>query len=47
MSIHLYEHTYIYSTPMSISERLSRLDIKIHEVDQQECLAVDEDIVSH
>jgi hypothetical protein len=33
MSIHLYEHTYIYSTLINIFKRLSRLDLKIYEVD--------------
>jgi hypothetical protein len=32
---------------MSTSERLSRFDLEIHEVDHQERLAVDRDIVSH
>jgi hypothetical protein len=32
MSVHFYEHTYIYSTPMNIFKRLSRLDLKIYEV---------------
>jgi hypothetical protein len=31
---------------MSISQRLSQLDLKIHEVDHQECLAVDRDVGS-
>jgi hypothetical protein len=32
---------------MSISERLSRLDIKIYEFDHQERLAVDGDVASN
>jgi hypothetical protein len=32
---------------MSISKRLGRLDLKIHEVDYQERLAVDENVISH
>jgi hypothetical protein len=32
---------------MSTSERLSRLDLKIHEVDYEECLAVDGGVASH
>jgi hypothetical protein len=32
---------------MNTSERLSRLDIKIHEVGYKERLAVDGDIISH
>jgi hypothetical protein len=42
MSTHLYEHIYTHRTPMSISERLNQLDLKIHEVGHQEHLAVDE-----
>jgi hypothetical protein len=45
MSIYLYEHTYYIF--MSISERLSKLDLKIHEVGYQECLVIDEDVVFH
>jgi hypothetical protein len=32
---------------MSSSEKLSRLDLEIHKVDNQECFALNEDIVSH
>jgi hypothetical protein len=32
MSTHLYEYTHIYLTLMSTSERLSQLDLEIHEV---------------
>jgi hypothetical protein len=32
---------------MSTYKRLSRLDLKIHKVGHQECLAVDGDIASH
>jgi hypothetical protein len=32
---------------MIISERLSRLDIEIHNVDHQECIVVDGDVASH
>jgi hypothetical protein len=32
---------------MSTFERLSRLDLKIHEVGHQECLAVDGDVIFH
>jgi hypothetical protein len=46
MKIHHYENTYVHPIPMSTSERLSRLDLKIHEVGHQERLAVDGDIVS-
>jgi hypothetical protein len=38
-------HTHII--PMSTSERLSWFDLEIHEVDQQDCLTVDRDVVSH
>jgi hypothetical protein len=47
MSTHPYEHTHVYVIPMTTSERLSRLDLEIHEVDHQECLAVDGDVVSY
>jgi hypothetical protein len=47
MSTHLYEHTHVYPAPMSISERLSRLDLEIHEVGHQERLTVDGDVISH
>jgi hypothetical protein len=32
---------------MLTSEKLSRLNLEIHEVDHQERLAVDGDVVSH
>jgi hypothetical protein len=41
MNTHLYKHIHVYSTSMSTSERLSRLDLKIYEVDHQERLIVD------
>jgi hypothetical protein len=44
MSTYPYEYTYVQAIPMSTSERLSRLDLEIHEVDR---IAVDEDAVSH
>jgi hypothetical protein len=31
-STHTYKHTYAHSTPINIFERLSRFDLKIHEV---------------
>jgi hypothetical protein len=43
---HPYEHTYAYSIPMSTSNKLSRLDLEIHEVNHQEHLAVDENVAS-
>jgi hypothetical protein len=43
---HPYEHIHAHSTPMSTSKRLSRLDLKIHEVGHQEHLAVDGDVAS-
>jgi hypothetical protein len=46
-STDLYEHTHAYPTPMSTSERLSRLDLKIHKVSHQERLTVDGDVTSH
>jgi hypothetical protein len=47
MSIHPYEYTHAHPTPMSTSERLSRLDLEIHKVGHQERLAVDVDVASH
>jgi hypothetical protein len=47
MNTHLYEYTHTHHTSMSTSERLSRLDLKIHEVGHQERLAVDEDVIPH
>jgi hypothetical protein len=47
MSTHPYKHTYAHHTLISISERLSRFDLEIHEVSHQERLTVDSDIVSH
>jgi hypothetical protein len=40
-------NTYTHPISMNTYERLSRLDLEIHEVSHQECLTVDEDIVSH
>jgi hypothetical protein len=34
-------------TPMSTYERLSRLDLGIHEVGHRKRIAVDRDVVSH
>jgi hypothetical protein len=47
MNTHPYEHTYTHPTPMSTSERLSRLDLEIHKIIYQERLAVDGDVTSH
>jgi hypothetical protein len=47
MSTHPYEHTHVYSTPISTSERLSRFDLKIHEVGHQERIAIDGDVASY
>jgi hypothetical protein len=47
MSTHPYEHKHTHHIPMSTSERLSRLDLEIHEVGHQERLAVDGDVASH
>jgi hypothetical protein len=46
-SIHSYKYTYAHPTSTSISEKLSRLDLEIHEVGHQEHLTVDRDIASH
>jgi hypothetical protein len=40
-SAHPYEHTHVHPTPMSTFERLSQLDLEIHEVSHQEKLVVD------
>jgi hypothetical protein len=44
---HPYEYMHGHSIHMSTSERLSRLDLEIHEVGHQERLAVDENVASH
>jgi hypothetical protein len=38
---------YVHYTLMSTFERLSRLDLEIHEVNHQERLIVDGDVASH
>jgi hypothetical protein len=43
----LYKHTRTHPTPMSTSEKLSRLDLEIHKVGYQERLTIDEDVASH
>jgi hypothetical protein len=45
MNTHLYEHTYAHPTSMTTFERLSQLDLEIHEVGHQERIAVDGDVV--
>jgi hypothetical protein len=47
MSIHPYEHTHTHLISMSTSERLSRLDLEIHEVSHPEHLTVDGDVTSY
>jgi hypothetical protein len=47
MSTHPYKHMYAHPTPMSTFVRLSRLDLKIHEVGHQECLTIDGDVASN
>jgi hypothetical protein len=44
--IHPYEHMHAHHILMSISERLSRLDLEIYEVNHQERLAADGDVAS-
>jgi hypothetical protein len=39
--------THAHFTLMSTSERLTQLNLKIHEVGHQECLAVDGNVASH
>jgi hypothetical protein len=41
MSIHPYEYIRIYLITMNISERLSRLDLEIYEVNHQKYITVD------
>jgi hypothetical protein len=38
MSNYPYKYIYVHSTSMSISEKPSQFDLKIHEVDHQEHL---------
>jgi hypothetical protein len=47
MITHPYKHMHVHPTPMSTSERLRRLDLKIHEVGHKERLTVDGDVGSH
>jgi hypothetical protein len=47
MVTHLYEHTHVHPIPMSTFKRLSQLDLEIHEVGQQERIAVDGNAASH
>jgi hypothetical protein len=46
-STHSYKHMCAHAAPMSISERLNRFDLKIHEVGYQERLTVDGDVIFH
>jgi hypothetical protein len=46
MSIHLYKYMYVYFIFINISKKLSWLYLKIYKVGHQECLIIDEDIVS-
>jgi hypothetical protein len=47
MSTHPYEHTHAHPNSMSISERLSWLDLEIHEISHQERIAVGGDVASN
>jgi hypothetical protein len=47
MSTHPYEHMHAHLIPMTTSERLSQLDLEIHEVGHYERLTVNGDIASH
>jgi hypothetical protein len=47
MSTHPYEHIHVHPTPISISERLSQFNLKIHKVGQLKRLVVDEDVTFH
>jgi hypothetical protein len=46
MNIYLYKYTHVHFIYMNTSERLSRLDLEIHEIGHQECLAVG-NVASH
>jgi hypothetical protein len=45
MSTHSYKYIRAHLISMSTSEKLSRFDLKIHEVGHEKCFAVDEDVV--
>jgi hypothetical protein len=47
MSIYSYQHMYAHLILMSTSEKLSQLDLEIHEVGHQERLIIDGDVGSH
>jgi hypothetical protein len=40
-------NTRAHSIPISTSKKLSRLDLEIYEINHQECLVIDEDIISY
>jgi hypothetical protein len=46
-STHPYKHIHAHHTPISTFERLSRLNLDIHEVGYQERLIVDWNVASH
>jgi hypothetical protein len=46
MNIYIYKYTHVHFIYMNASERLSRLDLEIHEIGHQECLAVG-NVASH
>jgi hypothetical protein len=47
MNTHSYKYTHAYHIPITTYEKLSRLDLEIHEVSHQECLIVDGDVTFH
>jgi hypothetical protein len=47
MNTYLYEHMYAHPIIMSISERLSRLNLEIHKIGHEERLTIDGNVVSH
>jgi hypothetical protein len=47
MSTYSYEHIYTHPTPMNAFEKLSQLDLKIHEIDHLKRLTVDVDVASY
>jgi hypothetical protein len=47
MSIYPYQYMYAHLILMSTSEKLSQLDLEIHEVGHQERLIIDRNVASY
>jgi hypothetical protein len=47
MSTHSYKYMHTHLISMSTSERLSRFNFEIYEIDHQEHIVVNEDVVFH